>query len=121
MRQKLHRLWLMYLAWFPTPLPIGMQEFEHWSQSILAMVPQLPNNDSMRFVLAAMIQRLDPARNLVPKRYFVKALLRAAAGEVAHNIMFEAKERQKAQQQSQETATSKLQVVGTKASDILNS
>jgi hypothetical protein len=119
MRQKLHRLWLMCLAWFPTQLPLGMTEFENWTKSILSMTPQLPNNDSMRFVLAAMIQRLDSVRNRVPKRYFVKALLRAAAGEVAHNIMFEAKERQKAQQQPAEP--SKLQVVGTKASDLLKS
>jgi hypothetical protein len=81
-----------------------MAEFEAWAQAILALAPDLPNNPSMRFVLSAMIQKLDSTRDRVPKRHFVKALYRAAAGEIAYNVMYDLKEKQKAEAEAAKAA-----------------
>lgn len=96
LKAKLLRLAKHLASYLPSQLPVGLTEFEAWAQDIMSMASPLPNNASIRWVLATMIQRLDSARDRVPKRYFVRALLRAAAGEVAHNVMVDLKEKQQA-------------------------
>lgn len=83
------------LAWIPTPLPIGMDEFDIWAKSVLALT-SLPDNDSVRFALASTIPHQKAERYRIPKRLFANMLLKSAANQIGGAVMHELKEKQKA-------------------------
>lgn len=78
---------------FPSPLPRGMQEFETWSQAIVDTYG-FPDNDSVRFMLAAMIMHLGQTDANKPRRFFALSGLAAASKEIAHAKMVILKEAQ---------------------------
>lgn len=82
-------------SYFSSPLPVGIAEFNEWSDSILSM-SKVPDNDSTRFAVAVMILHLDPDVDAVPKREMVRRLNKSAANEVANAIATNLKEKQKA-------------------------
>lgn len=115
---KFKYLFLRALAFFPTPLPVGMTAFKQWSDQIIDIYG-LPDNDSGRWVLAVLVINLEGPKNkpayYIPKRYFGLAGRKAMANEVASATMKELKEKQDAErkaavEQSAE-ATAKLSVV----------
>lgn len=79
----------------PTRLPNGMTEFETWSKSIIDTYG-FPDNDSVRFMLAAMIMHLGQTDAYKPKRYFALSGLAAASKEIAHARMVQLKDAQDA-------------------------
>lgn len=83
------------MSYFPSALPTGMTDFVKWQDSILRM-SQVPDNDSTRFASAVMILHLDSTTTHKPKRYFVKALNKGAANEVAGAVCQALKEKQQA-------------------------
>lgn len=89
------KFWNYILSYFPTALPTGMTEFEEWQESILSM-SKVPDNDSTRFATAVMVLHLDSTTDRKPKRYFVKALNKSAANELANAVAMGLKEKQKA-------------------------
>lgn len=82
------------LSFIPTKLPIGMDEFNDWAASVLALTG-LPDNDSTRFALAGMIAYQKPDRFYTPKRLFALMMLKAAANQIGGAVMYELKEKQK--------------------------
>ena len=78
---------------FPSPLPIGMTEFEDWADSILAH-SVAPNNDSTRFALATMILHLPSLASWKSKEYFLRALHKSAANQIAAGVMQDLKQKQ---------------------------
>lgn len=52
---------------------------------------QVPDNSSTRFAVAAMIMHGAGKSGYMPKMFFVKGLLKAAANEVAHAVLTELK------------------------------
>jgi hypothetical protein len=106
-------------SYFPTALPVGLAEFNQWANSILAM-SKAPNNDTTQGALAVMVLHLDATTDRKPKRYFVSAINKGAASEVAAAVFQGIKAKQqaamKAAQESntvQQAATSGSQTTQT--------
>lgn len=100
------------LSYFPSRLPTGMTEFDNWSNSIIELSGQFADVDSMKFVLADMIQRLGASKtskyttmlSYVPKNHFVQGLAAAAAKQIAAQVFFDIKTKQLEKQQEQQQA-----------------
>lgn len=101
------------LSYLPTKLPTGMTEFDTWSDSIIELAGAFASSDSMKFVLADMIQRLGSSKSskygtmfgYVPKHHFVLGLTSAAAKQIAGQVFFDLKTKQQARQQAEATAS----------------
>lgn len=92
---KLKFLALYITSYIPTPLPIGMEAFDVWAKSVLALT-SLPDNDSTRFALASTVPHQKAENYYVPKIKFAKLLLKSAANQIAGAVMHELKEKQQA-------------------------
>lgn len=80
-------------------LPMGMQAFDDWSDRIIsgALLPGDPVQlkKSQRFALAEMIMHLKPIEDHVPDAYFIHALRKGAANEIAWAIIKEFQDEKK--------------------------
>lgn len=76
----------------PRPLPMGMTEFEEWSDRIIsgALVPS-KDIDVLKGSLAYMILHLGPTESHKPDAYFIHSLRKAAVNEVANAVFKEKK------------------------------
>lgn len=104
------RLIMNYLLSFlPSPLPVGATAYDKWLLEIQALVGPIADEMSIQWVISQEIMRLNPGRDRVPKRLFVKLLRKYAANQIAANKVLELKKRQeeisKAAQQAEVTAT----------------
>lgn len=81
----------------PMLLPVGREEFETWSDRIIAGcgLPATPR--SMKFGLASMLLHLSPTEDKKPDSFFIRSLRKGAVSQVAHAMMEEIKEAQKAE------------------------
>lgn len=95
MFKKIKNWYQKYKDSKPTRLPDGMTELECWTQSLIDTYG-FPDNDSVRFMLAAMIMQTGPEDAFVPKRKFALMGLAAASKEVAHARLVQLKDAQKA-------------------------
>lgn len=93
------------------PLPLGMTEFEQWSDRIISgtMLPAEP--ESMKFALATMIMHLKPQEDFVEDAYFIKSLRKAAANQVAHAKMQELKAAAEARLKAKQEESNVLSIV----------
>jgi hypothetical protein len=89
MKRLLRRL----LAFIPTRLPMGMTEFDKWSDDILDLY-DMPNNDSTKFAIATAIMHLGATDAFKAKEYFGRLLIKGAATQIAYAQMQDAKKRQ---------------------------
>lgn len=96
---KLQHVLQHCLAFIPSKLPQGVTEFEAWSKHIINLY-QMPDNDSIRFALAAGIMHLPSTAAYRPKRYFGTTLIKGAANQVAHQIIQDLKDKQKKEEQA---------------------
>jgi len=87
------------LSFFPTSLPHGVEQFNAWANDILGFA-KCPDNDSTRFALAVMILHCNSTEDTKPKRYFVKALNKAASNEIANDIAQGFKRKQQAEHEA---------------------
>lgn len=102
---KLRKLVLLALSYVPRHLPVGMSEFEAWSNRIILQSGQFADPDSMKFALASQIMHLAPQRSLVPDQYFIRSMRKAAANQVASQVFQDIKNKQiEAQKQAEVTA-----------------
>ncbi len=78
----------------PQPLPMGRQEFEEWSDRIIALAA-IPGAtvDSLKFALADMVLHVKPTESFVCDGYFIHCLRKGAANEVAISVFRELKEK----------------------------
>jgi len=90
---KLKKLGLFALAFIPSPLPIGMTEFDVWAKSVLSLT-KLPDNDSTRFTLASMIPHQKVDRFYISKITFANMINKAAANQIGGAVMQELKAKQ---------------------------
>ena len=75
---------------FPSPLPLGVTEFNNWAQSIIDTY-NLPNNDTVVGALGVMIAQLGPSEASKPKRYFGMCVRKTMANQVGHSRFQEIK------------------------------
>lgn len=85
---------LKLASYFPTPLPVGLEEFNTWADSIIALAGQYADRDSMRFVLATLIVHSSTPQGSMSKNYFVQCLRKGAAKQVASYVFQEVKQKQ---------------------------
>lgn len=84
-------------------VPVGMAEFEVWAADIIAL-SGLPDNDSMRWTLATMILAAKSDAAYVSKEDWVALLIKAAANQVASQVMQDLKEKQRAEWDAKQKA-----------------
>lgn len=80
---------------FPSRLPVGMQEFDEWASEIIDTY-EFPDNDSIRFALASQIMHAPQTASHLPRRHYAQLTLKGMANQVAHAKFMEIKERQQA-------------------------
>lgn len=92
MKLALKRLY----SYLPTPLPVGMAEFNTWVDSIIELSGEYADRDSMAYAIASNLIHLPHTKAKVPKAYFVNTLRKAAANQVASQVFHDIKMKQKA-------------------------
>lgn len=91
---KLSKLLAQLLSLLPSPLPVGMTEFEEFSNSVIELSGEYADRDSMKYAIASMIIHLGPQRSHVAKNYFVRSLRKAAANQIASQVFQDIKRKQ---------------------------
>lgn len=90
------------LSHLPTPLPVGVTQFNTWADSIIELAGPYASPDGMKQAIANMIMHAAPrkgsdeARSSIPKNYFVKGLRKGAANQIASHVFQEIQLKQKA-------------------------
>jgi hypothetical protein len=81
----------------PRPLPMGTAEFDEWSERIIsgACIPGATEK-SLKFALAEMIMHIKPTQSFCEDGYFIHALRKGAANQVAYAKMEEIRAERKA-------------------------
>lgn len=103
--QKFKLILKKLMSLFPTALPVGMAEFNTWSESIIELSGKYADEDSMKYAIATMIMNLGPQRSHVSKNFFVRSLRKAAANQVAGQVFYDIKTKQdQARKAAEETA-----------------
>lgn len=74
------------------PLPMGIEEFEDWSNRIISGTLLPADNDSMKFALATMLLHLGPQEDHREDAYFIHTLRKSAINQIAHAKMKELKD-----------------------------
>lgn len=86
MNKTLQKLINKATSYVPTKLPVGMAEFNTWADSIIELSGKFADEDSMKYAIASNLMHLPHTTSSVPKNYFVKALRKAAANQVASQV-----------------------------------
>lgn len=81
-------------AFFPSRLPVGMQEFDTWSDSF-SEIYNLPtdNKDSIKFTLASIIMHLGGQDAYKSKFYFLLTVRSGAAKQIAGSVFYDIKKK----------------------------
>ena len=80
----------------PMPLPMGRQEFEQWSDRIIAGALINADKESLQFALANMILHLGPTESHKPDAFFIHSLRKCAVNQVADAMRTELRDKAKA-------------------------
>lgn len=96
MKTRLRKLGLFLRALFPSRLPVGMTEFDQWSDSF-SDIFDMPtsNKESIKFTLASIIMHLGAQDAYKSKFYFYLTMKAGAAKQVAGSYFYEIKQQQK--------------------------
>lgn len=79
----------------PRPLPMGLKEFNEWSERIISGALVAADKESQRFALASMIITLGPQESHKPDAHFIHTLRKTASNQIAVGVMEEIKGAQK--------------------------
>lgn len=93
----LQRLFKWARSFVPRPLPTGLKAFDSWVIDIIAL-SGLPNNVSTRQAAASFIIQLRPTAGFISLRMAVNLLVKAAANQVALQVLKDASSEQQTQQ-----------------------
>lgn len=103
MKSKLLKVLRKIRSFIPESLPIGRTAFDEYCQEVIELSSS-PDNDSVRFTIAAMITNLGHLDCYLPKNYFVKALKMAMAKQVASTVFIEIKTKDTERRKAEEAA-----------------
>lgn len=93
MKAKLKKVLSLLKACLPSPLPVGLTQYEEWSNEVIELAGA-PNNDSTKFTVAVMILHLDSTAAYKPKIFFVKSLKKAMSNQTVSQIIQDLKTKQ---------------------------
>ena len=79
------------LAYLPTDLPVGKTAMHAFYDDILELAGKYADTQSMKWVLSTKIMQLDQNVSRKSKMFFVKILRKAAANQVASDIVLDIK------------------------------
>lgn len=96
---KSKKLWLLLRSLLPSKLPESAPEFSAWSDSILEL-GDLPKNDSFQGAIATMVLHLGPTVGWKAKYFFLVALRKSMANQLAFGVLESIKAREKAARES---------------------
>lgn len=82
------------LSLAPSKLPVGMSEMKKFQDDIIELAGPLADYDSMCFVISSTIMHLGPQKSHVPKNFFVRTLIKAAANQISSQTFQDIKKRQ---------------------------
>jgi len=108
---KVKRFFSLLLSLIPTPLPLGMAEFDAWAEDVIALGAfPITDKDSIKFAMATMIMHLGPQSAFKPKFYFVLSVRAGAAKQIAAGKFQEIKAKQQAEAtaQAQQVASNEV-------------
>ncbi len=96
----------------PRPLPLGMTEFEEWSDRIIsgALIPC--DIDSQKFACASMLKMMGATEDHKEDIFFIKSLRRSAIQQIADGVLKELQAKAKARLAAEEESK-KLHVVAS--------
>lgn len=94
--KRLKWLYKKLLSYIPTPLPVGLSDFNKFVDDIIELSGNYADRDSMAFAIASMVMHLGAQKSSVPKDFFVRSLRKAAANQVAGQVFTDIKDRQNA-------------------------
>lgn len=80
------------------PLPMGVSEFNDWSDRIISGAQCPATVESQKFTLAGMILHLGPTEAFKEDGYFINSLRKQACTEVAYAVITDIKTRRAAEQ-----------------------
>lgn len=78
------------------PLPMGRQEFEEWSERIIAGTLLTADKESQKFALANLLLHLGPTESHKEDAFFIHSLRKFAVNQVADSIRIEIRDTAKA-------------------------
>ncbi len=81
------------------PLPLGVAEFDVWSDRIIDASMIQADRVSLKYALANIIMQLKPTEDHVEDAYFIKSIRKAAVNQVAdavRNEIYESRKKQEA-------------------------
>src|ERR1700678_3842729 len=79
-----------------TPLPLGMTEFDEWSNRIISGALVTADHDSQKFALASMIKMMGPTEDHKEDIFFMKSLRRSAMEQIATAVQHQIRDAAKA-------------------------
>lgn len=86
------------------PLPLGMTEFDEWSDRIISGTLLPADPESMKFALATMLLHLGPQEDHREDAFFIHSLRKSAVNQIAHAKMEEIRAKAKARLAAEEEA-----------------
>lgn len=91
---KFKRQLSLALSYLPSKLPVGLTEFNSFSDSIINLSGEFADRDSMKWAIASQIMHLPPQKSTASKQYFIRSLRKAAANQVASQVFQDLKIKQ---------------------------
>lgn len=88
----------------PRPLPMGVTEFNEWSDRIISGAMVGAGIETQKATLASMILHLGPTESHKPDAYFIHSLRKLAANQVAHEMFTRLRDEVKERLTKQEAA-----------------
>lgn len=86
------------------PLPLGMQEFEVWSDRIIDQAMVNADRESQKFALSDMILHLNATEDHKEDGYFIKVLRKVAVNQIADAKRREIRDAVKARKEAEDAA-----------------
>ncbi len=101
------KLLLRLTSFFPRKLPTGMTSFNAWVSDIIVL-SGLPDNDTVRNAAAGFIFQLPPTMARFPVRKIANMLIKAAANQVAQQVLLDAKEKAESERKESKAVSSQV-------------
>lgn len=95
----------------PRPLPLGMTEFEEWSDRIISGALISCDVDSQKFACASMLKMMGATEDHKEDVFFIKSLRRSAIQQIADAKLRELKDKSTAKLAAENAARQPVEVV----------
>lgn len=110
---KLRLLIKNLLSYLSTPLPVGLAEFNKWSDDIIDLSGDFADRESMKYAIASNLIHLPHTVSSKPKQYFIRTMRKAAANQVASQVFQDIKFKQQQAVEAAQTAAAILEATAT--------